>query len=75
MLEYYNLSFGFRAGEKFAAGVTLTYANMDLESRTANQFNFGSGLEPDYATAVNDSDDDFSFGLGLLWPKGLEILA
>jgi long-subunit fatty acid transport protein len=71
LLEYYNASFGFRAGEKFAAGVTLTYAMMDLESRTENQFNFGGGLEPDYATSVDDSDDDFGFSLGLLWkPHG-----
>lgn len=67
LIEYYNLSFGFRAGEKFAAGVNLTYARMDLESRTENYFNFGSGLEADYATVVDDSDDDFAFSVGLLF--------
>ena len=67
LIEYYNLSFGFRGGEKFAAGVNLTWARMDLQSRTDNLFNFGSGLEADYSTVVDDSDDDFTFSAGLLF--------
>jgi long-subunit fatty acid transport protein len=73
LLEYYNLSFGFRGGEKFAAGVNLSYARLDVESRTDNFFNFGSGLEADYSTVVDDSDDDFAWSVGLLY-KPIEKL-
>jgi long-subunit fatty acid transport protein len=73
LLENYNLSFGFRGGEKFAGGVTLTYARLKLDSRTDNLFNFGRGLENDYATAVDDRDEDFSWAAGVLY-KPVDII-
>jgi long-subunit fatty acid transport protein len=67
LLESYNASFAFRGGEKFAAGVTLSYARLDVESVSANLFDFGSGLVPDYSTTIDDTDEDFSWAAGLLW--------
>ncbi|MEM7247877.1 MAG: outer membrane protein transport protein [Acidobacteriota bacterium] len=67
LLEYYNFSVAGSPHEKLALGATLTYARMDLESRTANELISGSDLEDDYATSVDDSDDDFAWSLGLLY--------
>ena len=66
LLEDYNISAAFRAGEKFAAGVTGTYSRLRVDSRTDNFFNYGSGLVSDYSTAVDDSDDDVTFSAGVL---------
>jgi hypothetical protein len=66
LLEHYNVSAAFSAGDKVAIGATVSYARLDVESKTTNYFNFGSSLAPDYATAVNDSDQDLTWSLGLL---------
>lgn len=66
LLEHYNVSAAFSAGEKVALGLTATLARLDLESLTENEFDFGSGLEDDYATSVDDSDDDITFSAGIL---------
>jgi long-subunit fatty acid transport protein len=70
LIEDYNLSFGFRGGEKFAGGATLTYSRIVLDSRTENSFiNLAApsrGLDPDFATDVDDQDNDFAFSAGVL---------
>lgn len=67
LLETYNVSAGFRAGDKFAAGVTVSLSRLDIESRTDNLFDFGDGLVNDYATAIDDTDDALSFSVGVLY--------
>ena len=67
LLEHYNVTAAFKAGDKLGFGLTATFARLDVESITENEFNFGAGLVDDYATAVDDSDEDFTYSAGLLW--------
>lgn len=67
LVEHYNATAAFTAGEKLGFGVTVTYARIDLESSSANEFNYGSGLTDDYATVVDDADEDFTASAGIIW--------
>ncbi len=66
LVDQYNVSGAFKAGDKFAFGATLSYARMNIESRTDNQFNFGTKLDDDYATAMDDEDEDVTISAGIL---------
>lgn len=76
-----NLSFAFRAGDWFSGGVTLTYSRLEWDAATANTFlnclnvdpdgdgvtEFDCSLLPDYGTVIDDSDNDLSWTVGLLF--------
>lgn len=66
LLDSYNVSLAFRGGEKFAAGITLSLQQLDVQSRVDNLFQFGAGLQPDYATEIDDSDTDIGWSAGIL---------
>lgn len=67
LVENYNLSLGFKGGKWFAAGVSATWSRLSLEARNENYFDTGTGLTPDYATEVDDKNEDLTWSAGFLF--------
>jgi len=71
-----NVSVGVRATDRLGLGATLTWSRLDVRSRVENRIVDTVGgvagqelLEPtlDLRTGIDDTDDDVTFGLGLIY--------
>jgi long-subunit fatty acid transport protein len=74
----FNVSGGFRITDALGIGATLTASTIDVKADVTNLIVDTGGafagepvLEPtlDLRTAIDDTDDDFVFGLGLIYKK------
>jgi len=73
-----NLSAGFRIGDRFGVGLTVTQSELDVRSEVSNVVFDPLGniadveiLEPtlDLRTSIDDSDEDFVVSLGLIYKR------